>query len=113
MLIASVPAVCAGQDLIRETSAGPPQGKAVPAMSLVGTIVAVVPESQTILVEVLLGADVLRVGAAVTSQTKIEAEGRAAVFEDLEAGHRVRLTFRRIATGNEAVSVQILRGSSG
>jgi hypothetical protein len=79
----------------------------------VGTIVAVVPESQTLLVDVRMNADVLRIGAAVTPQTKIEADGTPAAFEDLEAGSRVRLTFRRILTGNEAVSVHILRSGRG
>jgi hypothetical protein len=95
------------------TSAVAQEGQAVPTVSLVGTIVAIVPESQTILVDVRVSADVLRVGAAVTPQTKIEAHGNPAAFEDLEAGSRVRLTFRRTRTGNEAVSVHILRGGGG
>jgi hypothetical protein len=90
------------------TPAASSERKAVPAVSLVGTIVAIVPESQTILVDVRVSADVLRIGAAVTPQTLIEADGNPAAFEDLEAGSRVRLTFRRILTGNEAVSVQVL-----
>ncbi|HEX9900512.1 MAG TPA: hypothetical protein VGC81_14915 [Candidatus Methylomirabilis sp.] len=99
-----------------DTRGIPPAAQAkrsVPTVSLVGTIVAVVPESQTILVDVRVSADVLRVGAVVTPQTKIEANGNPAAFEDLEAGSRVRLTFRRIATGNEAISVQILPGRRG
>lgn len=95
------------------TPAATRERKAVPTVSLVGTIVAIVPESQTILVDVPMSADVLRVGAAVTPQTKIEAHGNPAAFEDLETGSRVRLTFRRIPTGNEAVSVHILRVERG
>lgn len=98
---------------IRRTSAAAQERHAVPTVSFVGTIVAVVPESQTILVDVPVGADLLRVGAAVTPQTKIESNGSPAIFEDLKAGSRVRLTFRRIPTGNEAVSVQIQRGRGG
>jgi hypothetical protein len=97
----------------RGTPAAIQEGKTVPTVNLVGTIVAIVPESQTLLVDVRVGADVLRVGAAVTPQTKIEANGNPAAFEDLEAGSRVRLIFRRIATGNEAISVQILHGHRG
>lgn len=84
--------------------------KAAPTATLVGTIVAVVSESRTLVVDIPLGADVLRVGAAVTPQTKLEVNGDPAAFEDLEAGSRVRLTFRRIATGNEAVAVEVMRG---
>jgi hypothetical protein len=98
---------------IRGTSAVAQERQAVPTVSLVGTIVAVVPESQTILVDVRVSADVLRVGATVTPETKIVAIGNPAAFEDLEAGGRVRLTFRRILTGNEAVSVHILGGGRG
>ena len=47
--------------------------KALPTVSFVATILAVVPESQTVLVDVPVGADILRVGVKVTSQTKIEA----------------------------------------
>jgi len=97
----------------RGTPAAIQERKAVPTVSLVGTIVAIVPESQTILVDVRVGADILRVGATVTPQTKIEANGNPAAFEDLEAGRRVRLSFRRIATGDEAISVQILPGRRG
>jgi len=93
---------------IRGTSAAAQERQAVPTVSLVGTIVAIVPESRTILVDVRVSADVLRVGAVVTPQTKIEANGNPLGFADLEAGSRVRLTFRRIPTGNEAVSVHIL-----
>lgn|SRR5574341_2074001 len=100
----------AGASDTRGTPAPIQERKATPTVSLVGTIVAIVPESQTILVDVRMSADVLRVGAAVTLQTKIEANGSPAAFEDLEAGSRVRLTLRRIATGNEAVSVHILGG---
>ncbi|MGE5849504.1 MAG: hypothetical protein ACM362_05205 [Candidatus Methylomirabilota bacterium] len=77
---------------------------------LVGTIVAVAPESRTLVVDVPLGKDVLRIGATVTDKTKIEAAGKAAPFENLERGARVRITFRRIETGDEAISVEVLRG---
>jgi hypothetical protein len=97
----------------RGTPAPIQERKATPTVSLVGTIVAIVPESRTLLVDVRMSADILRVGAAVTPLTKIEANGNPAAFEDLEAGSRVRLTFRRIPTGNEAVSVQILHGHRG
>jgi hypothetical protein len=76
---------------------------------LVGSIVHVTPGSRTLLVDVPLGKDVLRIGATVTDTTRIEAAGRAAPFESLTPGARVRITFRRVAGGNEAISVEVLR----
>jgi hypothetical protein len=84
-------------------------GEAEKPAGLVGTIVAVAPESRTLVVDVPLGTDVLRIGAVVTDKTKIEAAGKAAPFESLKSGARVRMTFRRVAAGDEAISVQILR----
>jgi len=107
----SVPGLWAGQAVIRDTSATAPERQAVPTVSLVGTIVAIVPESRTILVDVPVGADFLRVAAVVTPRTRIEATGAPASFEDLQPGNRVRLNFRRITTGNEALSVEVLRGA--
>lgn len=77
---------------------------------LVGTVIAVVPASRTLVVDVPLGKDVLRIGAEVTDQTKIRADGKAASFESLKPGARVRINFRRVATGDEAISVEVLRG---
>jgi hypothetical protein len=70
----------------------------------------VTPESRTLVVDVPLEKAVLRVGAVVTDQTKIEAAGKAVPFEDLVTGARVRITIRRVDTGNDAISVEVLRG---
>lgn len=97
------------------TKTAPPPEKAAaekPA-GLVGTIVAVVPESRTLVVDVPLGKDVLRIGAEVTKKTRIEAGGAAASFDSLKPGARVRIHFRRIKTGDEAISVEILGGPQG
>lgn len=102
----------------KEEKAGTPAGaKAAPEKpaaakrpaGLVGTIVAVVPASRMLVVDVPLGKEVLRVGAEVTDKTKIQAAGKAASFESLKPGARVRINFRRIATGDEAISVEVLR----
>lgn len=90
--------------------ATPARTKAAPTATLVGTVVTVVPESRTLVVDVRLGADILRVGAAVTPKTSIQARGGPAGFDALEPGCRVRLTFRRVETGNEAIAVEIVRG---
>jgi hypothetical protein len=80
---------------------------------LVGNIVAVVPESRTLVVDIPLGKEVLRVGAALTEKTKITAAGKAGSLESLQPGARVRLHFRRVATGDEAISVDVLRDARG
>lgn len=77
----------------------------------VGTIVAVVPASRTLVVDIPLRKDVLRVGAEVTGKTKIEAAGKRTSLESLKPGDRVRINFRRTAAGDEAVSVEVLGGS--
>lgn len=88
-------------------------GVALESVGLVGTIVAVVPESRTLVVDVPLEGDVLRIGAWVTEETRIEKAGAAVPFESLSPGARVRISVRRIATGNEAVSVEVLSGRRG
>jgi hypothetical protein len=98
----------AGEAEKKEPAPAAPTAPEKPA-GLVGTIVAVAPESRTLVVDVPLGTEVLRIGAVVTDKTKIEAAGKAATFESLKSGARVRITFRRVATGDEAISVEILR----
>lgn len=97
----------------RETPAKPEKPAAEKPAGLVGTIVAFAPESRTLVVDVPLGKEVLRIGALVTSKTRIEAAGTAATTERLKAGARVRINFRRVADGDEAVSVEILGAKKG
>ncbi len=80
---------------------------------LVGTVVAVVPASRTLVVDVPLGKDVLRVGADVTDQTKIKAAGQTVSLDKLEEGARVRIAFRRVENGDKATSVEVLQGPRG
>jgi hypothetical protein len=98
-----------------EKKAATPAEKPVAAekpAGLVGHIVAVVPESRTLVVDVPLGKDVLRIGAEVTGKTKITAEGKAVSLESLKLGARVRINYRRAATGDEAISVEVLHGGA-
>jgi len=98
-----LPALSVSQGRAAET-----EKKAGATAGLVGAIVAFIPESQTLVVDVPLSADVLRIGARVTSTTRITAAGKPVSFESLKVGSRVRLHFRRVATGNEALSVEVL-----
>jgi hypothetical protein len=86
---------------------------AAKAAGYVGTVVAVTPESRTLVVDVPLRETVLRVGAEVTDTTRITANGQAVSLDRVQTGDRVRITVRRIETGNEAVSVEVLPGRSG
>jgi hypothetical protein len=74
----------------------------------VGTILMVLPETQTLVVDVPISADILRVRARITEQTRIERDGSPATIESLQSGVRVRLLFRRLGAGNEAIAVEIL-----
>ena len=80
---------------------------------LVGTIVAVVQASRTLVVDVPLGKEVLRIGAEVTDKTKLTAAGKAVSLDRLNAGDRVRISFRRTEAGDEAISVEALRNWKG
>ncbi len=70
---------------------------------------AATPASGTLVVDVPHGKGMLRIGADVTSRTKITEGSKKASLADLKEGDRVRITFRRVASGDEALSVAILR----
>lgn len=88
-------------------------GQAKDPVGLVGTIIAVVPVSRTVVVDVPLEKDVLRVGASITAGTIIKAGAAAAPFEALEVGVLVRIHLRRVPKGNEAVWVEVLEAPQG
>ena len=90
----------------RETAEKKPAG-------LVGTIIAFTPDSRTLVVDAPLGNQVLRIGAVVTDRTTIRQGSKKASLANLKEGERVRLNFQRIASGDEATSVDILRAAKG
>lgn len=55
--------------------------------------------------------EVLRIGAEVTDRTKLTAAGKAVSLDRLKSGDRVGIEFRRVATGDEAISVEVQRGA--
>ena len=89
------------------------QASATRAAAYVGTVVAVTPDSRTLVVDVPLRETVLRVGAEVTDTTRITADGQAVSLDRLQTGDRVRISVRRIETGNEAISIEVLSGRRG
>jgi hypothetical protein len=82
--------------------------KAEKPAGLVGTIVAVLPENNTLVVDVPHGKDYLRVGGMVTGKTRITIGGKKAALENLTWGQKVRINFRRVETGTELLSVEAL-----
>jgi hypothetical protein len=82
--------------------------KAEKPAGLVGTIVAVLPENNTLVVDVPHGKDYLRVGGMVTGKTRITIGGKKAALENLTWGQTVRINFRRVETGTELLSVEAL-----
>jgi hypothetical protein len=80
---------------------------------LVGAVIAFVPASRTLVVDVFLGPQVLRVGAVLTNKTRLHAAGVPAPFDLLKPGARVRIQFRRVEDGDEATSVDILPATRG
>jgi hypothetical protein len=79
-------------------------------MGFVGTVIAVVPASRTLVVDVPFDRDHLRIGAEVTGTTTITADGQSVSLDRLQTGDRVRISVRRMASGNEAISVEVLPG---
>lgn len=90
----------------------PGQPAAAPT-ALVGTVIAIVPDSRTIVVDVPLEKGVLRLGAAVPQTAQITAEGKPVALDDVTAGSRVRIEFHRTPTGDEATAIEVLRGAQG
>ena len=87
--------------------------KAEKPAGLVGTIVSVLPESNTLVVDVPHGKDYLRVGAVVTGRTKVMIRGKKAALENLTWGQKVRINIRRVPTGTELLSVEALDQPKG
>ncbi|MCZ7625263.1 MAG: hypothetical protein C3F12_03405 [Candidatus Methylomirabilota bacterium] len=95
----------------RDTAATPTeaaQGETAMVRTVVGTVTAVVPESNTLVVAVPTGkTDTLVVGASVTDQTVIK-EGRTTKrLADLKVGDRVWMQFERVESGDIARTIVI------
>ena len=60
-----------------------------------GTVLAVTPESRTLVVESRLGGQPWILGVEVPERLAVTAEGKTRKLEDLKAGDRVRLRWNR------------------
>jgi hypothetical protein len=83
-----------------------PEGK---VMTLVGDLAHVEPQSRTVVVEVPLAERLVTVGAWGVADTTLTARGRSIDFPDLQPGSRVRITVRRVADGDELLSLEVLQ----
>jgi hypothetical protein len=102
---------------VPEASASPVTTAKAPAAKrpagLVGEVVAVNPNSHTIVVDVPQGKDTLRIGAEITDQTKVLVGGKEASLDALKEGERVRIVYHRTSDGDAATSLVVLRSSMG
>ncbi len=80
---------------------------------LVGKVIAVSAKSDTVVVDVPLGKETLRIGAVTTDRTRILVDGKKAPLDTLKPGERVRITYHRTDTGDVATSLQVLQLSMG
>jgi len=93
-----------------------PETTGQPAMmlgTLVGTVMAVVPESRTVVAAVPLEQGLLRLGAVVTDTATITTGGKPTGFDTLTPGAMVRIEFRRVPDGDEATAIEVLREARG
>jgi len=102
---------------VPEASASPVTTAKAPAAKrpagLVGEVIAVTPDSHTIVVDVPRGKDTLRIGAEITDHTKVLVGGKNASLDALKEGERVRIAYHRTSTGDVATSLVVLRSSMG
>jgi hypothetical protein len=87
-----------------------PEGRVT---TLVGQLTHVEPQSDTVVVEVPIADKLVTVGAWGIEGTTLTSGGQSIAFEDLEPGSRVRITFRRVADGDELLSLEVLRSPTG
>ncbi len=100
-----------------EAPAGPAKTSKPPEAKLpagrVGKVIAVTPKSDTVVVDVPLGKDTLRIGAVTTDRTRILVDGKKAPLDALKPGERVRIAYHRSDTGDVATLLEVLRSSMG
>jgi hypothetical protein len=68
---------------------------------MTGTITAIEPASQTVVVETPMGTDKFTVGGPLSPQAIIKKGGKARQLQDLQVGERVAVAWKRTANGEE------------
>ncbi len=122
LLTATLPLLLIGMPMTALAAQGEQKASAHPDKSasaaarpsgLMGKIVAVDVPNRTIVVDVPLGKETLRLGAETTDTTKIMAGGKEASLQTLKEGERVRISYHRTDTGDVANSVTAFPQAKG
>lgn len=84
-------ALLGGASTVTASSMGP----------MTGTIAAIEPASQTVVVEVPLGRDNFTVGGPLSPQARLTRGAKSIQLQDLRTGDRVSVTWRMTDNGHE------------
>ncbi len=74
-----------------------------------GKVAAVTEASRTIVVEIPRGTDSLTVGAKVSPDAVLKADGRVIGLSEIKAGNRVRIEWSRTEHGTIAHKIIVLK----
>lgn len=97
------PSLAAEEEVATSQAAESSQGETILVRTVSGTVTAVVPDANTLVVAVPTGkSDTLVVGASVTDQTVIKEGNTKKRLEDLKVGDRVWMKFERVSSGDIA-----------
>ncbi len=80
-------------------------------LTVVGTLVAVDVVEKTLVLDVPLAIEVLRVGATVPAKAELLVGTKRLSLQELRPGERIRLVLHRVPAGDEVISGVILRGA--
>ncbi|MFQ5846084.1 MAG: hypothetical protein ACE5IQ_00245 [Candidatus Methylomirabilales bacterium] len=75
-----------------------------------GTVAAVTASSRTIVVEIPRGSDSMTVGARVSPDAVLKADGRVIGLSEIKIGDRVRIEWSRGEQGDVAEKIIVLHG---
>lgn len=97
------PSLAAEKEAVTSTPAETAQVEKAVVRTISGTVTAVVPDANTLVVAVPKGkSDTLVVGASVTDQTVIKEGKTRKRLTDLKVGNHVWMRFERLSSGDIA-----------
>lgn len=104
------PSLAAEKEAAKSKPAEIAQVEKAVARTISGTVTAVVPDANTLVVAVPKGkSDTLVVGASVTDQTVIKKGKTKKRLADLEVGNHVWMRFERVSFGDIAQTIVVKR----
>ncbi len=106
------PSLAAEKEVATFQAAESSQGETTLVRTVSGTVTAVVPDANTLVVAVPTGKnDTLVVGASVTDQTVIKEGKTKKRLEDLKVGDHVWMKFERANSGDIAHVIVVKQGA--